>query len=224
MDAVRPKRSNEEAAPASRRQELENELAALRDQETVLARTIELVKAEKAGSKGQKSKQSQSTAAGLRPTADAKDYEIKQRAVRDDQTRRNKQLWSEIRKLVRSLLSKQGYKASFGQPVRSLSWGQIPQNWALYCSKVSEPMDLGTVLSNVGTDEGKRRYTSVEEAKRDLQRISDNARKANIHPDIVRLAGDLEQAWHTEWAKHGIDQSVAADKVKQEIEAQVRPM
>jgi Bromodomain len=221
MDAVRPKRSSDDA-PSSRRQELEDTLAALRDQETVLTRAIELVEASvTAENKGQKVQPGQSGVVGARPTAEPKDYENRQRQVREDQKRRQKLLWGEIRRFVKNL-NKKKYQVMFGQPVRTSAWGQIEANWQKYKAQVEHPMDLGTIISSLGEDDSRRSYKDPTETHAHLRLVSENAIKFQALAEIVEAARELAKTVESKWAENGFDQKWAIEQAREKVEAQVR--
>jgi hypothetical protein len=222
MESVRKKRSNDGVAQ-SRRQELEDLLAVLRDQETVLTRTIELVQAAAVpGNKAQKHQLgTQHGSAPSRPTAEPKDFEMRQRHIRDDQKRRAKVLWTELRKMVKHLKAKGSVKIVFGAPVRTTAWGAIPENWEKYCAVISEPMDIGTIQARLGEDENRRQYKSPMELHADFKLIVDNARVAKVHAQVLDAATELEQAFSEKWREGKYEYKWNTELALQKLEAQV---
>lgn len=222
MSDIRPKRSSEEL-PTNRRQELEEQLAALRDQETVLARTIELVQGQiAAANKGTSGPLGRQASLPARPTADAKDYEARCRQVHDEQKRRTKQLWTELRRLVRSFKNVQMYKNCFDKPVCESDWGKIPVNWNHYRSIIQDPMDLKTVMGRLGDDDSKRTYTSPTEVLRDLRLIHQNAQKYKADPNVTHAANNFETALANKWRDAQIEQRWGTEQQRQQREDEVR--
>lgn len=222
MSDIRPKRSSDEL-PTNRRQELEEQLAALRDQETVLTRTIELVQAQiAAANKGASGPLGRTASLPARPTADLKDYEARCRQVREEQKRRSKQLWTELRRLVRGIKSVATYMNCFGKPVRETQWGMLDANWAHYRSVIQEPMDLRTVWERLGDDESKRTYSSPSEALRDLRLIHQNAQQYRGHASVTEAANQLESALNSKWRAAQLDEKWATEQQRQQREDQAR--
>jgi hypothetical protein len=223
MDSVRKKRS-QDGAGTSRRQELEETLAALRDQEAVVKRTIELVQAGLVGLKSQPQQaDTQVPNSQPRPTAEPKDYDVRSRRVQEEQKRRAKTFWGEIRKLVASLKNQRTINAVFGAPVRSYPWGSVPANWELYCKVVSEPMDLGTVKTMLGEDDSRRQYKSPKEVKKHIQLIIDNARAFNKNDgsQVLGVAASLEQAFQKKWHDGAFESRWQSDVARQKLEEEV---
>ena len=227
MDAVRKKRSQDGAGP-SRRQELEETLAALRDQEAVVKRTIELLQAGAVGTKPQAGDGTAAAAAAVggqpRPTAEPRDYEQRLRQVTEEQKRRAKAFWGDVRKLLTNLRANKQVLAVFGLPVRSTPWGGVPANWDLYCQSVSEPMDLGTVRAMLGEDESKRQYQSPEEVKNHIQLIVANARAFNKNPSdpVLPVAGSLEQMFAKKWQDGQFETRWRLETARRQVENEVR--
>ena len=225
MDAVRKKRSQDGAGP-SRRQELEETLAALRDQEAVVKRTIELLQAGAVGTKPQAGDSTAAAAVGgqPRPTAEPRDYEQRLRQVTEEQKRRAKAFWGDVRKLLTNLRANKQVLAVFGLPVRSTPWGGVPANWDLYCQSVSEPMDLGTVRAMLGEDESKRQYQSPEEVKNHIQLIVANARAFNKNPSdpVLPVAGSLEQMFAKKWQDGQFETRWRLETARRQVENEVR--
>jgi hypothetical protein len=207
---------------------LEETLAALRDQEAVLKRTIELVQAGLVGLKSQPQQaDAQVPNSQPRPTAEPKDYELRLRQVQEEQKRRAKAFWGDIRKLVASLKSNKSISQLFGAPVRSTPWGAVPAHWESYCKVVSEPMDLGTVKTMLGDDESRRQYKSPKDVKRHIQLIVDNARTFNEiplvgTPQVLEFATNLEQAFHKKWHDGAFESRWQSDLARQKLEEEVR--
>lgn len=221
---VRKKRSQDGAGP--RRQELEETLAALRDQEAVVKRTIELLQAGAVGPKSQAGDGAAAAGGQPRPTAEPRDYEQRLRQVTEEQRRRAKAFWSEVRKLLTNLRANKQVLAVFGLPVRSTPWGGVPANWDLYCQSVSDPMDLGTVRSMLGDDETKRQYTSPEEVKRDIQLIVANARAFNKNPSdpVLPVAASLEQMFARKWQEGNFETRWRLEVARRHAENEVRAL
>lgn len=218
MASIRQKRSNE--GGSSRRQELEDTLAALRDQETVLTRAIELVQA----SLATPGKQKQGGGYGVpsRPTAELKDLHARQKQVQEDQRRRAKGLWGEIRKMVKHLKAKGVIKNVFGTPVRSSQWAATGENWKDYCKHVSHPMDIGTIQKQLAEDDNKREYQSPMEVKAHIELIVANARAANVQQAIVDAALDLETTFNDKWREGRYEQKWNSEQQRRKLEQEVR--
>lgn len=220
MTDVRKKRSNDEA-PLNKRQELEEALAALRDQETVLTRTIELVQAS-----GNVNNEAKAAAGGhavpsARPTAEPKDYEVRAKQVHDEQKKRSKKLWADVRRVVNYFRTHKKYAVLYATPVKDSAWGKVPSNWALYCSKVAQPMDFGTILARIGDDESRRQYKTPSEVLAHMHLVSRNAITLNLDENLTASARTLDDLIAEKWRESRIDGAWELEQRRVRAEGQV---
>lgn len=219
MDAaIRKKRSNE----GSRRSELEAQLAELRDQEAELVRAIELVL------------EYESTGKGIgdlgtpilteRPTAEEKDYELKLKHVTEAHKRRNKLFWTDVRKVITSLLGHKPVKSVFGVSVRETPWGIVAKNWEQYTSIISKPMDLNTIKQKLGDEDRSPQYKSPHEVAEDVRLIVDNCLTFNSDPQnepVRKIADQLNQMFDRKWRDGAFEQRWQKDRAQEQMDYEV---
>jgi hypothetical protein len=225
MDSVIRKKRTNDGVQNSRRTELEEQLAELRDQESELARAIELLQAQ---TKGQKPGfDSFSPLTGPRPTAEMRDYEMKQRQVRENQRRRGRAFWTDIRKLIGALRNHKHLSLVFGVPVRETQWGSVPQNWERYRQVVSRPIDLRTIKSKLGDDENSLQYTAPHEVVEDIHLIIDNCNTFNSGPageGVRKMADQLQQLFEKKWHDGAFERRWQQELARQKVEHEVRSL
>lgn len=224
MDAIRRKRSND-GAVSLRRNELEEQLAELRDQEAELVRAIELVIADE---KSQKL----STEVSLplmseKPTAELKDYEMKAKLVTEAKKRRAKAFWGDVRKVVNALKNVKALNSVFGVPVRETPWGSVPKHFERYRTVIAQPMDLRTIKGKLGDDEHSQQYTAPHEVVHDIQLIVENCNKFNTgaqNEQVRRLAENLGQQFERRWREGAFEQRWQKELAQQQLELEVCPL
>lgn len=219
MDAaIRKKRSNEGA----RRSDLEAQLAELRDQEAELMRAIELVT------------EYESTGRGIgdvgapivaeRPTAEEKDYDLKLKHVTEAHRRRIKVFWTDVRKVITSLLALKPIRSVFGVSVRETPWGIVPKNWEQYTAIISKPMDLNTIKQKLGDEDRAPDYKSPHEVAEDVRLIVDNCLTFNSDPQnepVRKIAEQLNQMFDKKWRDGAFEQRWQKDKAQEQMDYEV---
>jgi hypothetical protein len=221
MDAIRRKRSND-GAVSLRRNELEEQLAELRDQEAELMRAIELVIADEKTQKP--SIELSLPALGEKPTAELKDYELKAKLVGEARKRRVKAFWGDVRKVVNALKNVKALNSVFGVPVKETPWGSVPKHYESYRAVISQPMDLRTIKGKLGDDEQSQQYTAPHEVVHDIQLIVENCNKFNSgaqNEQVRRLAESLGQQFERRWREGAFEQKWQKELAQQARELEV---
>lgn len=222
MDAVRKKRS-EDGQAQTRRMELEQQLAALRDQEAVLLRQIELLKARSAGPAQKAPKLDQ-----LVPTppkrlqVEPKDYDEKLAQVKADQEQRITAYWRELRKTVSAVANSKSTKTWFDTPVLESTYA-TPSFIEQYTAVIKHPMDFRTIMGKLGKDDSQRQYKHPDEVANDVRLIVSNCELYNGSASTVPVASaarTLQKTWESKWQSDpdGLKPRWEAEMLRQQAE------
>ena len=143
--------------------------------------------------------------ANKRPIADHTNEapEAKKQRLLAEREHKQKAIWDEILKAIEKL--KRNPKAdAFRLPVDPIRL-KIPD----YLNIVKNPMDLGTVVSNIK----RGSYTEPAEVARDVRRIWDNCRLYNGETHLVtKLAYSCSEIFERDWGKGNFEQRWAIEK------------
>ena len=177
--------------------ELEQKIAKLRRQEAVVTRHLDRLGAQ------QHKRAAPPALAPSSPPAPALDpYDARLAELRDNQARRLRAFWSDVRKEVRKLLKMGLVNQWFGIPVRESAWGQDARNWATYTAKVAHPMDLSTIRDRLGETDAENRYASPEQVTEDVRRIVRNCEVFNVGDSgdpVRKVSRTLQATWERRW-------------------------
>jgi hypothetical protein len=173
-------------------EELEEKIAKLRQQEAVVTRHLNRLGQQAAPPAIAKP----ATALQLGP------YEILVAELRENQSKRLRGYWSDVRKEIRKLLKMGLVNQWFGMPVKDSPWGQDPKNWQAYSSKVPHPMDLSTIRQRLGETGDDNQYVSPEDVTADVRLIVSNCELFNVGDSgdpVRKVSRTLQATWERRW-------------------------
>uniref|UniRef100_A0A7S2WZM5 Bromo domain-containing protein n=1 Tax=Chloropicon primus TaxID=1764295 RepID=A0A7S2WZM5_9CHLO len=110
-------------------------------------------------------------------------------------------------------LKKHKYAEPFLKPVTQ-EMLQLPELWAKYQDVVKTPMDISTIASK----QRRRKYSSIDEFKDDVNLVFENCFKFNFEGDPVHKAGKhLKRGFRKRWKK--LEEKFGIERLKPDLEA-----
>jgi hypothetical protein len=174
-------------------EELEQKISKLRQQEAVVTRHLNRLGQSAAPPAIAKA---DSAASHLSP------YEARVSELKENQSRRLKCYWNDVRKEIRKLLKMGLVNQWFGIPVQDSPWGQDPKNWQTYRSKVKHPMDLSTIRQQLGETDADNQYTNPAQVTADVRLIVSNCELFNVGDSgdpVRKVSRTLQATWERRW-------------------------